>query len=435
MAVGQAYTSFSAVVSTAIVGRLGTAQLGGVGLASAFVNTLSSVFVFLQILVTPAVAKTAAQNNAEELSTTIANALWVAAIVGMLISIFSFVGAEAIVAVMKPTEGVGKYAALYIRCLAFFGPASLCFQTLGGVFRGLKETRALFWGSVCVAATNVAMDLLFVYGFHWGVAGAGAATVLSTWGGFLFLLATLLSRRQLLPQHDTSLPSLPSVLKLLRKGIPLSLSSMVTLGMVFYASLSVSRLSVTSYAAFEITRLVFLVAFQLAYKPLEFTAQTLCASYLGKGDVHNARNVYQRILQLAIMLSMVVGVICLANTSRIGRLFTNDVAVVAEFYKPALLVFAFLPLESMASIADGALVAAQESDLVGYANIASALLGLGVLAATVNTGGLTLLKSWLCIKLAFMGRLVFTAHKLYFSRSDPYAVEEKGCGLEGEAGS
>eukprot|EP00803_Ostreobium_quekettii_P010013 evm.model.scf_740.3 EVM.evm.TU.scf_740.3 scf_740:44939-51254(+) len=431
---GLLMVPLSAAVDAAIVGRLGTAQLGGVGLASVFINILSSVFAFLPILATPAVAAAAARDNSEELSTTIARSVWVASIFGMVISLSSFFGADALVAVMKPTEAVRQYAALYIKCLAFFGPASLCFQTLSGVFRGLKDTKTLFWASAYAASTNVVLDLLFVYGLHWGVVGAGAATVLSVWGGSIFLLFTLLSRRQLLVKHAMSPPSLRSAQALLQKGVPLSLRSIIAFGFFFYSSVAVSRLSVTTYAAFEIMRQVFLLAF-LSYSPLEYTVQSLCASYLGKGDVYNARNVFQRILQLALMFSSAVGVIFLLNIPLVGRLFTTDAMVVNEFRTVAPFIFACLPLDSLAGILDGALVAGQKSDFVAYANIASALVGLGMLVTAMKTGNLTLFNAWLCIKIGFLGRMVFTLRKLFFSQSHPFALEDKSAGLQARAAS
>ena len=67
---------------------------------------------------------------------------------------------------MKPTPPVRPFTVAYLRCLSFFGPSSLVFHTLAGVFRGLKDTRTLFLGSALAALTNVGLDVLFVFGMH-----------------------------------------------------------------------------------------------------------------------------------------------------------------------------------------------------------------------------------------------------------------------------
>ena len=55
----------------AVVGRLGTAQLGGVGIASLITVVLQSAFSFLAVLATPAVARAAAQEDDELVGRTL----------------------------------------------------------------------------------------------------------------------------------------------------------------------------------------------------------------------------------------------------------------------------------------------------------------------------------------------------------------------------
>lgn len=413
----------SSAVDAAVVGRLGSAQLGGVGIAGLSTTLLQSSFAFLAVLSTPVVARAVARKDDEVVSQTIAQNLWMAVAIGLLVSIFLFVGAESIVGVLKPSVAVRPFAIVYLRCLAFFGPSSFAFQTLNGIYRGLKDTKSTLTAAVCSALINLVLDFFFVFGLKWGVAGAAGATVISVWFAAIYLIGVLLWRGQLKFKHALSVPPLGSVLKLLRRGFALSLRNLTALGTVFFASVAASRLNVTLYAAFEISRQFFSMAY-LSYSHFDFTAQALCASYLGKKDKRSAWLVFQRTVQLAMMLSAVSAMVLTLSASTLGRLFTTEPAVLAAFSTLAPQLFLCVPIESAVAVLDGALIAAQKTDYVAYGHIASSLVGLLMLASVVKTGNLSLFTAWLCVRVGFAGRGIFTFYKLFLSKSNPYALGE-----------
>ena len=82
------------------------------------------------------------------------------------------------------------------------------------------------------------------------------------------------------------------------------------------------------------------------------------------------------------------------------------------------------PFDSAVAIFDGALVAAQRANYVAYSHIASSLVGFFLLIGVLRTGSLSLFTAWLCIKVGFLGRGVFTFYKLFLSKSDPYALDK-----------
>ena len=88
-----------------------------------------------------------------------------------------------------------------------------------GVLRGLQDTRTPLVASAVGFTANIALNLLFVYGFGWGIAGSAWGTVLAQTGMALGLV-TVLVRHAL--RAGAGLHAHPGrVLKAAVTGVPL----------------------------------------------------------------------------------------------------------------------------------------------------------------------------------------------------------------------
>ena len=71
------------------------------------------------------------------------------------------------------------WSELYLRILISAGPVVVGYNLLSCILRALgdgqSQLKAMIWSSL----TNIALDLLFVLGFDWGIVGAAAATVIA----------------------------------------------------------------------------------------------------------------------------------------------------------------------------------------------------------------------------------------------------------------
>ena len=67
-----------------------------------------------------------------------------------------------------------EQATTYLRIAAAGIPGMLVVLATTGVLRGLQDTRTPLAASVLGFGSNIGLNLLFVYGFGWGIAGIGA---------------------------------------------------------------------------------------------------------------------------------------------------------------------------------------------------------------------------------------------------------------------
>ena len=124
----------------------------------------------------------------------------------------------------------------------FSGTLITMFHRLAGtLLQSLGNSRVPVIGNVASCILNIALDLLFVGGFGWGVIGAALATVAAQLGSFLYCLSKLWDIPQVrLSRNDFILPgAMPPALvrELLRLGGPLAFrNGVISVGGLFVQS-------------------------------------------------------------------------------------------------------------------------------------------------------------------------------------------------------
>lgn len=108
-----------------------------------------------------------------------ANSIWLSAIFAVVMTILTVVFCRQILTWMRTPENIFEYSYQYIVIIFLGIPATYLFNLTSGMIRALGNSRAPLIILMFSAALNVILDLVFILNFHWGVAGAAGATVLS----------------------------------------------------------------------------------------------------------------------------------------------------------------------------------------------------------------------------------------------------------------
>ena len=103
----------------------------------------------------------------------------------------------------------------------------MAYNFLAAILRALGDAKTPLYAIVVAALMNVALDLLFVVGFHWGIAGAAIATVVSQVASavYCFFNVRKITILQVLP-GDLK-PSRDLSLTLLKLGFPMALQNAI----------------------------------------------------------------------------------------------------------------------------------------------------------------------------------------------------------------
>ncbi|MDN5925190.1 MAG: MATE family efflux transporter, partial [Xanthomonadales bacterium] len=87
--------------------------------------------------------------------------------------------------VMQPSAELRVFATQYLHVRLFGLPAALGNYALMGWFLGGQDARVPMRILIVTNVTNIALNLLFVLGWGWGVPGIALASVLGEWIGLV----------------------------------------------------------------------------------------------------------------------------------------------------------------------------------------------------------------------------------------------------------
>ena len=108
----------------------------------------------------------------------IGNSLSMLTIIGVIISVLTFILMNPLLKGFGASDAVLPYAKQYVSVTALGFPL-LVLSTAGGhILRADGSPQMTMISSIAGAITNTVLDALFVFGFHWGMRGAAAATVI-----------------------------------------------------------------------------------------------------------------------------------------------------------------------------------------------------------------------------------------------------------------
>ncbi|MEV0219437.1 MATE family efflux transporter [Streptomyces sp. NPDC050704] len=375
------------LADTAIVGHLGTAQLAGLGVASALLVTAVSIFVFLAYATTAAVSR---RVGAGDLKTAIRqgmDGIWLALLLGTAVVALVLPTAPGLVELFGASDTAAPYAITYLRISTLGIPAMLVVLAATGVLRGLQDTKTPLYVAVAGFVANAALNVGLVYGADLGIAGSAWGTVIAQFGmAAVYLLVVVRGARK----HGASLrPDAAGIRACAQAGAPLLVRTLSLRAILMIATAVAARLGDADVAAHQIILSLWsLLAFAL--DAIAIAGQAIIGRYLGADDAQGAREVCRRMVQWGVAVGVVLGGLVIAGRSLFLPLFTSD-SVVQDTALPALLVVALSqPICGIVFVLDGVLMGAGDGPYLAWAMLLT-LAVFAPVALLVPTfgGGLT----------------------------------------------
>ncbi len=175
------------LVDTAVVGHLpGPHYVGAVAIGALVFNVLYFGLGFLRMGTTGLAAQARGSGNADEVRATLARAVLVAVALGIVMVIIRRPVAWAALSIIAPSDAVFPLADTYISVRIWGAPAALANAAMMGWFIGVHNTRAVLAQQLVMNGINIVLDLVFVIGLGYGVAGVAAASLIAQVAAPLF---------------------------------------------------------------------------------------------------------------------------------------------------------------------------------------------------------------------------------------------------------
>ncbi len=179
-----------ALVDSAVVGRLPHAyQLGAVAVGGSIYTMLVWTCGFLRMGSTGFAAQAAGRNDQQALRYILLQSLILVVVLTVLCLAIALPLLPHVLAWMDTSGDLQALAQQYVLIRLYGLPAALVMHVLAGWLLGLQNARAALWMLLLANSVNIVLDIYFVFGLHWGVAGAARASVIAEWSGAVLGLA------------------------------------------------------------------------------------------------------------------------------------------------------------------------------------------------------------------------------------------------------
>ncbi len=183
-------------VDTAVMGHLPEAfYLGAVAVGATIVHFIFWGFGFLRMGTAGLAAQAYGARNGLEIRVVLARAGLLGVGLGALLLLLQWPIARIGLALFEASDQVEDLAETYFFIRIWSAPAVFVNYAIVGWFIGVQNTRAVMILQVFMNGLNIILDLWFVLGLEWDVAGVAAATVIAEFTALA--LGVLMVRREL----------------------------------------------------------------------------------------------------------------------------------------------------------------------------------------------------------------------------------------------
>lgn len=208
------------IVDRMYIGRIpdiGSIALSGVGVCGPLVTFLSSFGTLIGLGGSILFAISMGEGNKERAKKILANSFLALSIISIVLTLLFLIFKNKLIMMFGASSTTFPYANTYLTIYtlgSFFALMSIGLN----YFITCQGFAVIGMLTVLIGAiTNIILDTVFVFGFHWGVAGAGWATVIAQILSFLFVFLFLRSKKIPIPITYGNY-SLQTILEILKYG-------------------------------------------------------------------------------------------------------------------------------------------------------------------------------------------------------------------------
>jgi len=387
---------------SAIVGHLGTAQLGGLGVAGQALSTLVYLCVFLAYGTTAGVARQIGAGDTRAAIRQGIDGMWLAVAIGAVLIVAGWPLVPWIVDAFGASPAVTPYAETYLRVSLFGIPSMLVVLAGTGVLRGLQDTRTPLLVAIGGFSVNLLLNALFVIVLEWGIAGSAWGTVLAQTGSAAVYVAVVLraARRHGAPVR----PDLDGLRTSATAGLGLLVRTAALRIVLIVGTSIAARMGDPEIAAYQVGFQVWtLLAFAL--DAIAIAGQAITGRYLGASDITGTRAVTRRMIWWGVGCGIVFGLVILVVRPWLPGLFSSDGDVRHLLLASLLLVAVLQPVAGVVFVLDGILIGAGDGAYLAVTTLVATAVFLpaAIVLYRADTG---LIGLWTAIGLWMLTRML-----------------------------
>ncbi|MBQ1396363.1 MAG: MATE family efflux transporter [Eubacterium sp.] len=327
---GNLFQQLYNTVDSVIVGRfIGTHALAAVGSSFPIINMIIGFFMGAGAGAGVVLAQNYGASDKEETHKTVHTMFALMTLCGIAVTVLGYVLTPWIIRAISTPKEVEGFSILYLRIIFLGSTFLVLYNTAGGALRSVGDSKRPLYYLIVASVLNIILDLLFVVVFHWGIAGAAAATVTAiAVSAVLSILAMMRTddiyrlRLRDLRIHGATLR------QIIRIGLPMGIQQTI----ISFSNTIVQRYfniygaaAVAGVGAYnKVDGLIIMPVMSLSLAATTFVGQNI-----GAKKYHRVRVTARAVYLMSTICSVVLSLVVWAMLGPILHVFTDDTEAIA----------------------------------------------------------------------------------------------------------
>lgn len=309
--VGNIFQQLYTVVDTMVVGKaLGVDALAALGATDwlywMLLGMIQGVTQGFGILM----AREFGARQFEQLRCVVGSSTVLAGTAGLVFLIIGQLITRPVLILMHTPKEILEWAVLYLRIMFLGIPIVMAYNFLASILRSLGDGRTPLNAMIVAALSNIGLDLLFVLGFRWGIAGAAAATLIAQGISCIYCLYKIRKIEFLVMKREHFTVKAAMAGRLLSLGSPMAAqNAIIGLGGMIITSV-VNGYGVAFIGGFTASNKLYGIL-EIAATSYGYAMITYVGQNLGAGKIPRIRSGMKWAVVIALITSVLIASVML----------------------------------------------------------------------------------------------------------------------------
>lgn len=327
---GNVFQQMYTVMDSVIVGRgIGVEALAALGTSDWLSFTAIGGITGIAQGFSALIAQRFGAKDEKGMKKTVAMSVWTGAGVTLLFMALFLGNLKILLNFLRVPENIWQSAYNYLFILLVGLVATALYNISSGILRAMGDSKTPLKAMVTAAVTNIVLDLIFVMVFHWGVEGAGIATVLAQFcsGGICCIQLKKYGVWKMSKEdwkYDFCV-----VKKLLGLGLPVAFQNIIIGFGGIAIQYVINGFGFLYVAGFTATNKLYGL-FELAAVSLGYATSSFVGQNLGAGEYQRIKDGAKISAQLSVVIALAVGAVLLIFGHEILGIFISPTEKQAE---------------------------------------------------------------------------------------------------------
>lgn len=325
MLFGNIFQQLYNLVDSIIVGQfVGPNALGAVGATGSITWLLFALCLGLSIGIGIIIAQFFGANNEENVKKSIANAVYIVAAAGLVMSILGVVIARPVLELLKTPSAIIEDSITYMKIVSAGTIAVAAYNGIASILRALGDSKTPLVFLVIASIINVVLDLLFIINFHMGVAGAAYATIISQAISAVGCIIYAVLHNPYFRLQQEHLRYDPMIVqKCIKIGVPVACqNAMISLSCIILQSV-VNRFGETIVTVFTTTNRIEQLV-QQPFNTLSAAVSTFTGQNMGGDRIDRVKKGFRISTVMVAVISLLMFVVMHLFGENVVRMFTSE---------------------------------------------------------------------------------------------------------------